>query len=162
MEELLSRWSKFKIQSVHGDLKKPRERGASKEPYLMTKTARRSYSKAEHHHYTSRRNISYYKSEAGRELSRTGSKHDWIEARRENPKLGKNPNFGITKFFEEAGGSGNIFKGYQTSSRIRMGAEKYSGLIAGQKFTRRVEIAQRNREARGGLIRRDKNVVATV
>ncbi|KAG5384566.1 hypothetical protein IGI04_036036 [Brassica rapa subsp. trilocularis] len=29
-----------------------------------------------------------------------------------------------------------------------MGAEKYSGLIAGQKFTRRVEIAQRNREAR--------------
>ena len=43
-----------------------------------------------------------------------------------------------------------------------MGAEKYSGLIAGQKFTRRVEIAQRNREARGGLIRRDKNVVATV
>ncbi|WZZ15374.1 hypothetical protein YC2023_108463 [Brassica napus] len=29
-----------------------------------------------------------------------------------------------------------------------MGAEKYLGLIAGQKFTRRVEIAQRNREAR--------------
>ncbi|WZZ08453.1 hypothetical protein YC2023_094374 [Brassica napus] len=43
-----------------------------------------------------------------------------------------------------------------------MGAEKYSGLIAGQKFSRRVEIAQRNREARGGLIRRDKNVVATL
>ncbi|WZZ14905.1 hypothetical protein YC2023_107994 [Brassica napus] len=73
----------------------------------------------------------YYKSEAGRELSRTKNKHDGIEARPENPKT-------------------------------RMGAEKYSGLIAGQKFTRRVEIAQRNREARGGLIRRDKNVVATV
>ena len=53
-----SRWSKFKIQSVYGDPKKPKERRASKEPYLMTKTARRSYSKAEHHHYTSRRNIS--------------------------------------------------------------------------------------------------------
>ena len=38
-----------------------------------------------------------------------GSKHGGIEARRENPKLGKNPNFGIMKFFEEAGGSGNIF-----------------------------------------------------
>ena len=60
----------------------------------------------------------HYKSEAGRELSRTGSKHDGIEARRENPKLGENPNFGITKFFEEAGGSGNIFKGYQTSSVV--------------------------------------------
>ncbi|WZZ15063.1 hypothetical protein YC2023_108152 [Brassica napus] len=41
-----------------------------------------------------------------------------------------------------------------------MGAEKYSGLIAGQKFIRMVEIAQRNREARGGLIRRDKNVLS--
>ncbi|WZZ15399.1 hypothetical protein YC2023_108488 [Brassica napus] len=36
-------------------------------------------------------------SEAVRELSRTGSKHDGIEARRKNPKLGENPNFGITK-----------------------------------------------------------------
>ena len=43
-----------------------------------------------------------------------------------------------------------------------MGAEKYLGLIAGRKFTGMVEIAQRNREARGGLIRMDKNVVATV
>ncbi|KAF3590766.1 hypothetical protein DY000_02022536 [Brassica cretica] len=45
----------------------------------------------------------------GWELSRTGSKHDGIKARRENPKSGKNPNFGIMKFFEEAGDSGNIF-----------------------------------------------------
>ncbi|KAF3608302.1 hypothetical protein DY000_02049014 [Brassica cretica] len=30
-----------------------------------------------------------------------------------------------------------------------MGAEKYSRLIAGQKFTGRIEIAQMNREARG-------------
>ncbi|KAF2558238.1 hypothetical protein F2Q68_00015277 [Brassica cretica] len=32
---------------------------------------------------------------------------------------------------------------------IRTGAGKYSGLIAGQKFTGRIEIAQMNREARG-------------
>ena len=50
--------------------------------------------------------------EAGWELSRTGSKYDEIKARRENPKLGENPNFGIMEFFEEAGGSGNIFTGY--------------------------------------------------
>ena len=43
--------------------------------------------------------------EAGWELSRTGSKHDGIEARRENPKLDENPNFGIMKVFDEAGGS---------------------------------------------------------
>ena len=54
----------------------------------------------------------------GWEVSRMGSKHDGIEARRENPKLGENPNFGITKFFEEARGSGNIFEGYQTSSVV--------------------------------------------
>ncbi|WZZ15077.1 hypothetical protein YC2023_108166 [Brassica napus] len=48
-------------------------------------------------------------SEAGWDLRTTRSKHDGIEARRENPKLGENPNFGIMEFFEEAGGSGNIF-----------------------------------------------------
>ena len=56
--------------------------------------------------------------EAGRELSRTGSKHDGIEARRENLKLGENPNFGIMEFFEEAGGLKNIFTGYQNSSGV--------------------------------------------
>ena len=35
---------------------------------------------------------------------------------------------------------------------IRLGTEKYSGLIAGRKFTKRAEIAQIDREARGGLI----------
>ncbi|KAG5393275.1 hypothetical protein IGI04_023238 [Brassica rapa subsp. trilocularis] len=34
-----------------------------------------------------------HKSEAGWDLRRTGSKHDGIEPRRENPKLGNNPNF---------------------------------------------------------------------
>ncbi|WZZ34737.1 hypothetical protein YC2023_018138 [Brassica napus] len=43
------------------------------------------------------------KLEAGRKLSRTGSKHDGIEVRRENPKLGENPNF------EHQNGSGKIF-----------------------------------------------------
>ncbi|KAF2619590.1 hypothetical protein F2Q68_00038420 [Brassica cretica] len=42
-------------------------------------------------------------------ITKTGSKHDGIEARRENPKSGKNPNFGIMKFFEEARDLGNIF-----------------------------------------------------
>ncbi|WZZ46267.1 hypothetical protein YC2023_042526 [Brassica napus] len=59
--------------------------------------------------------LGHHKLEAGRELSTTGSKHDGIEARRENLKLGENPNFGIMEFFEEAGGSGNIFTGYQNS-----------------------------------------------
>ena len=35
-----------------------------------------------------------------------------------NPKLDENPNFGIMKSFEEAGGSENIFKGYQNSSGV--------------------------------------------
>ncbi|WZZ03253.1 hypothetical protein YC2023_089174 [Brassica napus] len=56
--------------------------------------------------------------EAGRELRRMGIKQDGIEARRENPKLGENPNFGIMEFFEEAGSSGNIFTGYQNSSGL--------------------------------------------
>ncbi|KAF3559130.1 hypothetical protein F2Q69_00013254 [Brassica cretica] len=59
------------------------------------------------------RNIISKTLEAGRELSTTG---DMIKTRRENPKLGENPNFGIMEFFEEAGGSENIFTGYQNSS----------------------------------------------
>ncbi|WZZ57775.1 hypothetical protein YC2023_057882 [Brassica napus] len=91
--------------------------------------------------------------EAGWELSRTGSKHDGIEARRENPKLGKNPNFGIMKIFEETGGSGNIFhQGQKYFGTIRTGAEKYLGLIADQKFTGRTEIRPMDREARGGSL----------
>ena len=35
---------------------------------------------------------------------------------------------------------------------IRMGVEKYSGLIAGQKFAGRTEIRRMDREARGGLV----------
>ena len=38
-----------------------------------------------------------------------GIKHDGIEARRENPKLDKTPNFGIMQVFDEAEGSENIF-----------------------------------------------------
>ena len=94
--------------------------------------------------------------EAGWELSRTGSKHDGIETRRENPKSGKNPNFNAMKFFKEAGGSEifsvkvrNILQFIKNIQSIKTGAEKYSGLIAGQKFTGRIEIAQMNREARG-------------
>ena len=64
------------------------------------------------------RNIISKTLESGRESRKTGSKHDGIEARRENPKLGENPNFGIMEFFEEAGGSGNIFTGYQNSSGV--------------------------------------------
>ncbi|KAF3537259.1 hypothetical protein F2Q69_00022976 [Brassica cretica] len=79
-----------------------------------------------------------------------GSKHDGIEARRENPKLGKNPNFGIMKFFEEAGGSGNIF--HQGQKYFGTGAGKYLGLIPDQKFTGRTEIRSMDREARGGSL----------
>ncbi|KAF2599689.1 hypothetical protein F2Q68_00010032 [Brassica cretica] len=48
--------------------------------------------------------------ESGRESRKTGSKHDGIEARRENPKLDKNHNFGIIQVFDEAEGSGNIYR----------------------------------------------------
>ncbi|KAG5414853.1 hypothetical protein IGI04_002420 [Brassica rapa subsp. trilocularis] len=101
-------------------------------------------------------NQRHHKLEAGQELSRTGSKHDGIEARRENPKSDKNPNFGAMKCFKEAGGSENILsrleifwsllKIFRASEREQ---KKYSGLIADQKFTGRIEIAQMNREARG-------------
>ncbi|WZZ66402.1 hypothetical protein YC2023_077772 [Brassica napus] len=37
-------------------------------------------------------------------------------------------------------------------SLIRMGAEKYLGLIAGQKFTGRTKVRPMDREARGGLL----------
>ncbi|KAF2541589.1 hypothetical protein F2Q68_00030186 [Brassica cretica] len=67
--------------------------------------------------------------EAGQELSTTGIKHDGIEARRENPKLDET-----------------------LISNIRMGVEKYSGLIADQKITGRTEIKRINREARGGSL----------
>ena len=36
--------------------------------------------------------------------------HDGIEARRKNPKLDENPNFGIMQVFDEAEGSGNIYR----------------------------------------------------
>ncbi|KAF2612594.1 hypothetical protein F2Q70_00013248 [Brassica cretica] len=59
--------------------------------------------------------------EAGRELSRTGSKHDGIEARRENPKLDENPNFSIMEVFDQAKGSENI---YRQESRLRVALGK--------------------------------------
>ncbi|KAF3530569.1 hypothetical protein DY000_02041989 [Brassica cretica] len=49
------------------------------------------------------------------ELSRTGSKHDEIEARRKNPKLDENPKFGIMEVFDEVEGSGNIYGQGQSS-----------------------------------------------
>ena len=50
-----------------------------------------------------------------RESSRTGSKHNGIEAQRENPKLDDNPNLCIIEFLGEAEGSENIFRQYQKS-----------------------------------------------
>ncbi|KAG5384935.1 hypothetical protein IGI04_036405 [Brassica rapa subsp. trilocularis] len=101
----------------------------------------------------------YYKLEAGRELSRTGSKHDGIEARWENPKFGENPNFGIIDFSKKPEAR-EIFsikvrihlEFIKNIHLIRTGVEKYSGLIAGRKFTGRVEISRMDREARAGLI----------
>ncbi|KAF2551768.1 hypothetical protein F2Q68_00037534 [Brassica cretica] len=43
----------------------------------------------------------------------------------------------------------NILEFIKNIQSIRTGAGKYSGLIAGQNFTGRIEIAQMNREARG-------------
>ncbi|KAF3537366.1 hypothetical protein F2Q69_00019922 [Brassica cretica] len=56
------------------------------------------------------RNIISKTLEAGWKLSRTGSKHDGAEARRENPKLDETPNFGIMKVFDEDEGLGNIYR----------------------------------------------------
>ena len=53
--------------------------------------------------------------EAGRKLSRTESKHDGIEAWRENPKLDENPNFGIMEIFDEVERSWNIYRQGQNS-----------------------------------------------
>ncbi|KAF2541592.1 hypothetical protein F2Q68_00030185 [Brassica cretica] len=75
------------------------------------------------------RNIILKTLEAGWELSRTRIKHDEIEARRENPKLDET-----------------------LISNIRIGVEKYSGLIADQKIAGRTEIKRMNREARGGSL----------
>ncbi|WZY99389.1 hypothetical protein YC2023_071718 [Brassica napus] len=102
-----------------------------------------------------------FESEAGPELSRTGSKHDGIEARRENPKLGENPNFGITKFFEEAGGSGNIFKGYQTSSN-QNGNGKIFGIDRGSEIHKKGRNRAKEPRSLRWLDLRDKNVVATL
>ena len=44
-----------------------------------------------------------------------GTKHDGIEARRENPKLDENPNFGIMEVSDQAEGSRNIYRQVQTS-----------------------------------------------
>ncbi|KAF3517415.1 hypothetical protein DY000_02063841 [Brassica cretica] len=64
--------------------------------------------------------------ESGRELSTAGSKHDG-----KTRNWTKTLNFGIMEVFDEAEGSGNIYR------------------QADQKFTERIEIAQMNREARG-------------
>ncbi|KAF3595952.1 hypothetical protein DY000_02020764 [Brassica cretica] len=61
------------------------------------------------------RNIVSKTLEAGHELITTGSKHDRIEARQENPKLDENPNFGIMEVFDEAEGSENIYRQGQSS-----------------------------------------------
>ncbi|KAF2617017.1 hypothetical protein F2Q68_00039166 [Brassica cretica] len=76
----------------------------------------------------------------GREVI-DGKQADGIEARQENPKLDENPNFGIMEVFDEAEGSGNIYH-----------QEKYSGLIADQKFVGRTEIRPMDREARCGSL----------
>ncbi|KAF3523656.1 hypothetical protein F2Q69_00049994 [Brassica cretica] len=85
------------------------------------------------------RNIISKTLEAGRELSRTGSKHDGIEARWENPKLDKNPNFA------HQNGSIKIF-GIDHGTKIH------------QKGQNR---ANRSRSSRW-LELRDQNVVSTV
>ena len=56
------------------------------------------------------RNIISKTLEGGWELSMTGSNHDRIKARRENPKLDESPNFGIMKVFDEAEGSRNVYR----------------------------------------------------
>ncbi|KAG5414861.1 hypothetical protein IGI04_002428 [Brassica rapa subsp. trilocularis] len=58
-----------------------------------------------------------------------GSKNDGIKARRENPKLDKNPKFGIMQFFKEAGDSGNNF--HQAHQN---GSEKIFGIDCGTKI----------------------------
>ena len=87
-------------------------------------------------------------------VSRTGSKHDGKTRSWSKTLISVFRNYWKKPeareiFLEDLSIHLEFIKNIQ---RIRMGAEKYSGLIAGQKFTRRVEIAQRNREARGGLI----------
>ncbi|KAF2577302.1 hypothetical protein F2Q68_00005243 [Brassica cretica] len=93
------------------------------------------------------------------ELSTMGSKHDVIKARWENPKLGKNPNFGIMKFFEEAEGTENIFHQrqkyigvYEKYSGHQSGSGNIFGIDRGLKFTGMTEIRRIVREAQAGLV----------
>ena len=44
-----------------------------------------------------------------------GTKHDGIEAQRENPKLDETPNFGIMEVSDQAERSGNIYRQGQSS-----------------------------------------------
>ncbi|WZZ73084.1 hypothetical protein YC2023_084454 [Brassica napus] len=73
-----------------------------------------------------------------REVSTRGSKHDG------KLEIGKPE---ARKIFSVK--VRNILEFIKNIQSIRTGAGKYSGLIAGQKFTGRIEIAQMNREARG-------------
>ncbi|WZZ25867.1 hypothetical protein YC2023_009268 [Brassica napus] len=98
--------------------------------------------------------------EAGRELSTTGIKHDGIEARRENPKLDETLILVFCNIFRRSRRLGKYYhQGYngvwsllKIIQNIRMGVEKYSGLIADQKITGRTEIKRMNREARRGSL----------
>ena len=79
--------------------------------------------------------------EVGGEISTTGSKHDRIEARWENPKLDENLNFSIMDVFDEAIGSGNINRQRQSSEifGINRGSEinrKYRNQDNGQRSSR--------------------------
>lgn len=98
--------------------------------------------------------------EAGRELRRTGIKHDGNQAQRENPKLDVTLISVFCNIFRRSRRLGKYYRqGYngvwsllKVIQNIRMGVEKYSGFIAGQKFTGRTEIRRMDREARGGLV----------
>ncbi|WZZ25863.1 hypothetical protein YC2023_009264 [Brassica napus] len=106
------------------------------------------------------RNIISKTLEAGWELSRTGIKHDEFEARRENQKLDETLISVFCNIFRRSRRHGKYYRqGYngvwsllKIIENIRIGVEKYSGLIADQKIAGRTEIKRMNREARGGSL----------
>ena len=115
------------------------------------------------------RNIISKTLEAGRELRRTGIKQDGKQARWENLKLGKNLNFGIMKFFEEARGSGNIFhlgqkyfRVYEKYSDHQNGSEKIFGVNCGSEIYRKDRNQTNGPRSSRWLVAWVQNVVSAI
>ena len=98
-----------------------------------------------------------------------GSKHDRIEARRENPKLDENPNFGIMKVFDEAKGSRNVYCQGHSSDwsllkifRSSEWEQKVFGINRGSEIYRKDRNQTNRPRSSRWLVAWVQNVVSTI